>query len=114
MVYGGSLLKECEKLLYFDGKVFKVIKILSRNLAIVEQNPFHYSHGHCYGFFKLLLKTQMRKNNEAQPKRILSPWFDIGTQNILKLLIRVGKDLPFFPDSTCGSRKMNRYVLYQI
>ena len=61
-----------------------------------------------YVFFKFVVKTQMRRNKDAQSKRILSPWFDIGTQNILKLLIRVGKDLPFFPDSTCGSRKMNR------
>ena len=103
MVYGGSLLKECEKLPYFDGKVFKVIKILSRNLAIVEQNPFHSSF--CYGFFKFFVKTQMRRNKDAQSERILSPWFDIGTQNMLKLLIRVGKGLSFFPDSTCGVEK---------
>ena len=44
----------------------------------------------------------MRRNKDAQSERILSPWFDIGTQNMLKLLIRVGKGLSFFPDSTCG------------
>ena len=99
-------------MLYFDGKVFKVIKILSRNLVIMEQNPFH-SCGHCNGFFKNFVKTQMRRNKDAPSEKILSPWFDIGTQNMLKLLIRVGKGLSFFPDST-WSRKMNRYVLYQI
>ena len=61
--------------------------------------------------FMLFIFQIFCENTDAKKcliRKDSNPWFDIGTQNMLKLLIRVGKGLPFFPDPTCRSRKMNR------